>query len=50
MKFGCVLLALGAAVPVLFCSTLSLDVAHWCQPAWPTGCLQKRGTLRLQQH
>ena len=33
MKFGCVLLVLGAAVPVLPCSTLGLDLAHWWQPA-----------------
>ena len=50
MKFGCVLLVLGAAVPVLVCSTLSLDLAHCWQLARPTGCSQQRGTLGLQQH
>ena len=50
MKFGCVLLVLGAAVPVLPCSTLGLDLAHWWQPARPTGCLQQKGTLELRQH
>ena len=47
MKFGCVLLNLGAAVPALFCSTLGLG--SWVAAAWPTGCLQQRGTLELQR-